>query len=179
MSLAEQITAMAWTLAIGMLAGFCYEFYRALRDVLGLKKIGTFAGDIIFWLFLTAFTFTLLVRANYGQLRLYVFIGLLLGALLFVRLLGDPAYRLVRGVLTLGGRGLRILARIMHYAWLAVTFPLRIIFMAVAFPLHLAGRLIGLGGRFAGRLARRPVGWVRSGVRRWAEGVLRKLTPRE
>lgn len=175
--LADQITAFVWTLAIGMLAGLCYEVYRAVKDAMGLKKVGTFTGDIIFWIFLTCVAFVLLVRANYGQLRLYVFIGLLIGALLFTCLLGGISYRLIRLAMRLAGRVLRFAALILFYIWRAVTFPLRIIFLTLIFPVRLGRMLLGRAGRFSGRLAGRPVNWAKGRAALWAEKILRRIAP--
>ncbi|MFZ5650580.1 MAG: spore cortex biosynthesis protein YabQ [Bacillota bacterium] len=154
MPLLEQLEVFSWTLLIGMLAGICHVVYRVLRDTLRLKKFGTFAGDIIFWLLLTAIAFMLLLRANYGQLRLYVFIGLFLGAFLFARILGNYTYRLVRWMLYMAGRIIRLMALLFYYAWKAVTFPFRVLFTVVAFPLGLIGRLLGGAGRVAGSASR-------------------------
>lgn len=177
MPLAEQITAFAWTVAIGMLAGLCYEIYRAVSDMMKLRKVGTFTGDIIFWLFLTVFAFVLLIKANYGQLRLYVFIGLLLGAFLFVRLLGGYSYRLVRWTFYVAGRFFRLAALFLYYLWRVVAFPFRIIFITLVFPVHLAGRLLGRAGRFTGRLVGRPVNSVKGRFYMVAEKILKKFTP--
>lgn len=139
-----------WTLLLGMLAGMFYVVYRVVSDTLRLKKVGTFAGDIIFWLLLTAIAFLILLKANYGQLRLYVFIGLFLGAFLFARILGNYSYRLVRWMLYMTGRIFKLIALTLYYAWRAVTFPFRIVFITVAFPARLLNRLLGGAGRVAG-----------------------------
>lgn len=173
MPLADQIVTFAYTLAIGMLAGLCYEVYRAVRDLLKLKSVGTFAGDIIFWLLLTVIAFVLLIRANYGQLRFYVFVGLLLGTFLFIRLLGGVAYRLVRWVLYQAGKVLRLVALLLYYLWMAVSFPFRLVFITVVFPVHLAGRLLGRAGRLAGR----PAGWIRGRVNLAAERLAARFRP--
>ncbi|MCL6610453.1 MAG: spore cortex biosynthesis protein YabQ [Peptococcaceae bacterium] len=177
MPLAEQMAAFAWTVAIGMLAGLCYEIYRVIRDILKPGKVGTFTGDLVFWFFLTVISFVLLIKANYGQLRLYVFIGLFLGAFLFVRVLGDFSRRLVKSAFYLAGRFFRLGGLVLHYLWLGVAFPFRIVFVAAAFPLRLAGRLLGLAGRYACRKAGRPLNPVKTKIAFWAEKLLKKLTP--
>lgn len=154
MPLLEQLEVFSWTLLIGMLAGMLHVVYRVVRDILKLKKFGTSAGDIIFWLLLTVIAFVILLKANYGQLRLYVFIGLFLGSFLFTRILGDCTYRLVRRVLHIAGKAVRLAALLLYYAWKAVTFPFRMLFMVVVFPLGLIGRLLGGAGMAAGRASR-------------------------
>lgn len=154
MPLLEQLEVFSWTLLIGVLVGICHVVYRVLRDALKLKKFGTFAGDIIFWILLTAITFMLLLKANCGQLRLYVFIGLFLGAFLFTRIFGNHTYRIVRWMLHMAGRTIRLTALLFYHVWKAVTFPFRVLFMVVVFPLGLIGRLLGGVGRVAGSASR-------------------------
>ncbi len=177
MSLAEQVVIFAWTLAIGMLAGLCYEIYRVTRDVLRLKKAGTIFGDIIFWIFLTFLSFFLLLKANNGQLRLYVFIGLLLGAAVFLRFLGDPAYRLVRWNIYLAGRLLYLMAFIVCHIWRMVILPFRIFIMALVFPLRLLSGLFGGAGGLAGGMAGRRVNAVRLKIAGWSQKILKKFVP--
>lgn len=154
MPLLDQLEVFSWTLLIGMLAGMFHVVYRVVRDILKLKKFGTFAGDIIFWLLLTVIAFVILLKANYGQLRLYVFIGLFLGAFLFTRILGNCTYRLIRWVLHIAGKTIRLVALLLYYAWKAVAFPFRMLFMVVVFPLGLIGGLLGGAGRVAGSASR-------------------------
>ncbi|MCL6479269.1 MAG: hypothetical protein K6T65_12820 [Peptococcaceae bacterium] len=178
MSLADQVVAFLWTLGLGMLAGLCCLVYRVVYDLLKLKKVGTFTGDIIFWLFLTAFAFIVLLKANYGQLRLYVFIGLLGGAFLFVRLFGGCTYRMVRRLLYMAGRFFRLLALFLYYLWRAVTFPFRIVFITVVFPFHLAGRFMGRLQMLTGRLAGRPVNRFKEKTAGLVGKLLRRFAPR-
>ena len=177
MSLDQQIAAFLWTLAIGMAAGICYEVYRAVSDRLRLRKVGTFTGDIIFWTFLTVFAFFLLIRANYGQIRLYVFIGLVLGAFLSVRLLGRPAYRLVSWLLFVAGRILQLLALCLYYLWRVITFPFRVVLLIIVFPFSLAGRLFGRAGRQVRRLVNRPVSSLKGRLYLIVRKLLDKLAP--
>lgn len=88
----EQLTAFVLTIGAGLLAGFWFDFYRAVRRVLRLEKTGTFLGDLLFSLFLTVFIFGLLLAINYGEVRFYVIMGLALGALIYWRLFSRFGY---------------------------------------------------------------------------------------
>lgn len=174
MLLIDQLEVFLWTLLAGMLAGMFHVIYRVVSDTLKLKRIGTFAGDIIFWLFLTAIAFLILLKANYGQLRLYVFIGLFLGAFLFTRCLGNYFYRLLRWLLYIAGKVLRLLALTICYIWKAFTFPFRVVLMIVIFPLRIFKRIFNGVGRWAGGVISRSTGKISSRL----TGVLKRLVPR-
>lgn len=174
MPLADQIAVFLWTLAIGMTAGLCYVIYRAISDTLRLKKVGTFAGDLVFWIILTVISFYVLLRANYGQLRLYVFIGLFVGALLFTHFLGRYSYSLVRWLFRAGGRVAGFLAMLLSYAWKLIALPFRIVFIIVIVPVQLSARLFGGMGRFAGRLTGNPYSRLKGKITTWLVGIRKK-----
>jgi len=174
--LAEQVAVFMWTLVIGMLAGLCHVIYRVISDMVRLKRIGTFAGDIIFWVFLTAVAFSGLLKANYGEMRLYVFIGLFLGAFLFNRFLGGFFYRLIRWMFYSAGRVLRLLALFFYYSWKVLTFPFRIVFITVIFPVRLFGRALGRAGRFAGKITGRFSSRARGKISNFTERLLKSLS---
>ncbi len=178
MSLDEQMVVFVWTLAIGMLTGFCYVVYSAVRDMLRLKKAGTFAGDLIFWLIVTVIAFIMLLKANYGQFRLYVFIGLFIGAFLFSRFLRVFAYKLAWRVFYMAGRTARLFALFFYYVWQALTFPFRIIFIIVIFPVRLTCGVMGRAGRLAGKLFSRPVNRIKDHIAVLAGGLLKKFIRR-
>lgn len=75
----EQILIFAGTIFIGFLVGIIYDFYWSLRDIGRPHKIATIVGDVLFWILITAFVFTCLILGNWGEVRLYVFIGLIVG----------------------------------------------------------------------------------------------------
>lgn len=171
MPLVEQMLAFLWTVAIGMFVGLCYEVYKVIIDILRLKKLGIFTGDLFFWLFLTAVAFYMLLHANYGQLRLYVFIGFLTGAFFYSRFLGDYTRKIVRWVFYSMGRIFRILALALNYIGKAVTFPFRIVFVTFIFPL----RLFGKGLAYVGRLAGQPTRALQSKINFFKSVFMEKL----
>lgn len=171
MPLVEQMLAFVWTVAIGMFVGLCYEVYKVIIDMLKLKKLGILTGDLIFWIFLTPVAFFMLLHANYGQLRLYVFIGFLTGAFVYIRFLGVHTRKAVRGVFYFTGRIFRLLTLTLYYIWNAVTFPFRIAFITFIFPLRLFGKGIG----YVGRLAGQPTRILQSKINLFKSGLMEKF----
>lgn len=110
--LANQVGVFAATFLIGMIVGFCYDYYRVLRGICKLKKIGTFLGDTIFWLAATVLVLFLLILGNWGVVRWYIFIGIGLGALLYFQFFGGAVRRLFRMKFRLAHRLWQSIARI-------------------------------------------------------------------
>lgn len=86
----------------GMAVGFCFDFYRILRWQLRLNKILTFIGDLLFSLWALGLIYFFAQKANYLELRFYLFLGSLLGVLLYLaifsRVINKMLKMLFRGI---------------------------------------------------------------------------------
>jgi len=145
--LANQVCAFAATLVIGMVAGFCYDYYRVVRGVFKLKKVGTCLGDMVFWLVTTALVFFLLVLGNWGVVRLYVFIGLGLGASFYFQFLSGVSSRLLRFKFYLFHEAWRLIVRITFFLWKIILLPVRLVALVLSYPLNFTRFLFKKTGR--------------------------------
>lgn len=181
MPLAEQIYLFIMLVAAGMLAGFCYDLYKVTRSKLRLKRTGTFLGDIFFWLFLTCISFYLLLQLNAGEVRIYVFLGLALGALLYMQLMGKLTYRLLDRLFLLIGRLIKTIISILFFLWKIIITPFRILFMIIFFPFKLIGRFFSVTGVGAKKIARRlvlgPAGRLKAGLFLPLKSIWTKMKP--
>lgn len=89
--LTKQVCELLFTVVIGIMAGFLYDIYRLLRYKYRLKRIASDFADLFFWLIITLVVFTLLLLGNKGEIRLYILLGLILGAFLYMRFLSSRA----------------------------------------------------------------------------------------
>jgi spore cortex biosynthesis protein YabQ len=105
----------------GLAIGLLFDLYRLLRWLLRPGRVGTYVGDLLFWLVLTPILFFLLLSTNGGELRLYVFVVLAVGCLLYFRLFSRWFLRLA----TAFWRGVRRVARGLERAMLGT---LRVLF---------------------------------------------------
>lgn len=173
--LVSQVYAFAATIATGAAAGFCYDYYRVVREVFRLKKAGTLVGDAVFWLVTTALVFFLLLRGNGGEVRLYVFIGLGLGALVYFYFFSGPVKRLVRLKFFLLHRTWGILVRSVLLLWTALLFPFRLLAFLLSYPLGLLRDLLHGSARGLRTAFRRLAAGL--GLRRIGSNLAR-LVPR-
>jgi spore cortex biosynthesis protein YabQ len=169
-SLVSQAHAFAATIVTGMAAGFCYDYYRVVRAVFRLKKMGTCLGDIIFWLVATALVFFLLLLGNRGEMRLYVLAGLGLGALIYHCLLSKYVSRLVRFKFFLFHKTWELLVKLTLFLWMVALFPFRLVILVLSCPLVFVRRSLKKAGRklraafynLAGRRVERGVAGIRA-----------------
>lgn len=142
----EQGKIFLITVAIGGLAGFLYDVYRVVRVRNNLRGWPGALGDLLFWAVATAVVFLLLLQTNQGELRLYVVLGLLGGALLYFSSMSRFAFRFVDFVWHLAGKVENLLFVLLEYLGRALLFPLRRSFIVIVWPLKVSYS----GGRYLG-----------------------------
>ena len=68
----------------GVLIGLLFDFFRITRKVISTNDIVTYLEDIIFWILSGAIVLYSIFIFNNGQLRLFLFLGLIIGALFYM-----------------------------------------------------------------------------------------------
>jgi len=111
---------------IGM--GVVFDSYRIISDELRINRWWVPVFDILYWIAATVVVFQVLSASNEGEVRLYVFIGLLLGIGLYHWLFGRFVVRMVHNLI----RAVKALARFTVRAFvLLVIRPLQLLFKLV------------------------------------------------
>lgn len=95
-----------------------FRFHRAVQALL----------DIAYWAAATVFVFKALLYANYGEVRVFIFIGLAIGVLLYA-LLAGPWYR-------------RLAVRLLRLLKAAFLYTVRIVRVLLIRPLLFLYRLL-------------------------------------
>lgn len=83
---AEQILVFLMLVLLGHCIGVIYDLYRVIRRAHGLKKWGTNLGDAVFWIIVTAVTYLFLLEYIWGEVRIYVFIAMILGFYIYLKI---------------------------------------------------------------------------------------------
>ncbi len=126
-SLSTQLYAFGIVMLAGISLGVLFDFFRVIR---GLLRPGFFATpllDLLFWVICTPVLILYLLLANWGELRGYVAIALVLGFAFYKLFLGG----IVLTLLLLVVRG------VSNFLSLIITFVLWLI----AFPVRLLARI--------------------------------------
>lgn len=160
--LLDQFYYFAFTVLIGVVAGFCYDLYKVTRGTLRLRKIGTALGDILFWIMLTGVVFTLLLVGNGGEVRLYVLIGLALGAVIYLNILSRSATSLLQFAFKTVHNIWQLFIRLITLLWRVICLPFRAVYLVVAVPL---GLVAGLMGKISHKLFGKPLRSVKRSLR--------------
>ncbi|MFZ5945265.1 MAG: spore cortex biosynthesis protein YabQ [Bacillota bacterium] len=129
-SIYDQIFAFAVTICIGILGGMLFDIYRVFRGLWKPKKIGTFIGDLIFWLLLTCMVFLLLLFGNWGEIRIYVFIGIGIGCWFYLKFFSPKFKIFLRKIFIAVGKALR-------FIWRVIIWPFKMAVRILLIPLGL------------------------------------------
>jgi len=68
----------------GVLIGILFDFFRILRKSFKTADFITYLQDITFWILTGILTLYFIFIYNNGEIRLYVFLGIILGILLYM-----------------------------------------------------------------------------------------------
>lgn len=78
---------------IGLFIGFVFDLFRALRKSIKTSNIFTYIEDIIFWIIVGFIIISTILKFNYGELRLYIFIGMLFGVITYFLVLSNKVVK--------------------------------------------------------------------------------------
>ncbi len=92
MTLQEQFTTITYMVLAGIYLGMALETFRRFSPIFKQRKVLVYCLEVCFWLMQTFILFYILYLANYGELRLYVFLACLLGFSIYKALLA-PSYQ--------------------------------------------------------------------------------------
>jgi spore cortex biosynthesis protein YabQ len=79
----------------GLVIGLVYDLCRCIRKILKSNKGITFFLDIIFWITSAGICFYFLNFSNEGEIRGFIFIGFLLGIILYFLVVGNKFVNII------------------------------------------------------------------------------------
>ncbi|OLS03006.1 spore cortex biosynthesis protein YabQ [Tissierella creatinophila] len=71
----------------GIVLGLLYDAYRAMRKIFKPKKVLGIVEDLLLWVIITFVVFIFLLRYLNGVFRAFVFIGFIIGAFFYLKIL--------------------------------------------------------------------------------------------
>lgn len=79
----------------GNIVGVIFDGYRTLRQLFRPGFWGTSIGDTVFWLIVTSLTYLFLMLISWGEVRFYVFLGIVIGLIIYLKLFSKTVRRLL------------------------------------------------------------------------------------
>jgi len=115
-SLQVQFLTLGLMLLSGLGLGAAYDGYRVVSHRLGFSRLWLPVLDLLYWAAATLAVFQVLAEANEGEVRLFVFIGLLLGVSCYFWLFSRAVVALVEWLIAAAQTVIRLLYRVFDLA---------------------------------------------------------------
>lgn len=89
MEVYTQVFSLIVTVGIGMLLSSIFDFCRAARGLFRLNRAMTALLDGVYWLVAVIVTFACLLYSNWAQMRFYIFLGMIGGAVFYYKFISQ------------------------------------------------------------------------------------------
>ncbi|NLM24886.1 MAG: spore cortex biosynthesis protein YabQ [Firmicutes bacterium] len=122
-SLSVQLYAFAITIIAGATTGLLFDLYRLSRGYLRPGLVATAVMDLFFWLVVAPVLTVYLLLANWGQLRFYVLVGILLGLALYYLVFSRLVIHFCLCFFDIIGK---VLSLVYQIVFVVVTWPIRL-----------------------------------------------------
>ncbi len=142
-----QLYQFSIMLLAGMALGVVFDTYRTFRLKARPGAVVTVVMDALFWVIATLLLLGAVFYASWGEVRVYVFIGVATGAWLYFRLASPVVLRFLRWLWRVTGRVTRFVVRVAYYVFVVpVLLVYRVVSRVVGtllLPFIAAFRLVG------------------------------------
>jgi spore cortex biosynthesis protein YabQ len=135
-----QFSTLGLTVALGVVMGILFDFYRAIRSLRKWKKGWGHLADFAVWLVFTVMVFAVLLYSNWGEVGIHIFFGIGLGLLCYFRLASRKVLKLFR--LSLGTilQGWAMLVKGLKFVLRVVFYPIFLLIKGLLFPVQFLAR---------------------------------------
>ena len=95
----NQTYVFLWSLFVGGILAVIFDFFRILRRKGNTKNYIVYIQDVIYWIIVTFIIIMSAFITNDGELRGYMFIGYILGAIVYIVTISQFILKFVNKVL--------------------------------------------------------------------------------
>lgn len=97
----QDVSSFYATIYGGILIGFLFDFYRALRSNFKIIKYISILFDIVFWILVTTIVFITINTVEHFELRYYHFIALFIGFILYYNIISRFVLTFINKIISL------------------------------------------------------------------------------
>ncbi len=127
MTLEVQFVTLFLMIGCGAALGTGFDMIGVVSQRFRLHTAVLALLDVAYWVAAVLLVFRVLFYANYGEVRLFVFIGLSIGAILYFWLLGGIVRRTLGMIITFIVGVLRFVARVVRVVLRPVVYLVRLV----------------------------------------------------
>ena len=108
----------------GVIIGVLFDFFRILRRTIKTSNIITYIEDVLFWILTGLLVLYNIWYFNNGEIRLYMFLGIILGVLIYMSTLSNILIKIFSKIL-------QIIIKILELPFKTITSIFRKIITAI------------------------------------------------
>jgi len=169
-SLEAQWLTMGWMTASGIILGVLLDIYRVIKGRFRFKGWVVSLIDLLYWTVAAGLVFGLLMWSNWGVLRFYVFLAVILGIVLYYFWMSRTMIRLISWTIRLAEWMIRIVLRTLYVTfWVPLTYAWTVLCFTGAWTIRLLLMLL----RIIRRITIADV-WL---IRPWTRYVRPRIIP--
>ncbi len=127
LSISDQVIVFLWSVVCGAAIAFVYDLFRIFRKAIKTGSLVTFVQDVLYWLITSVIMFLTSYYSNDGELRGFLFLGALIGAVLYALMFS----RLIMGSSLFI---IRVTVKIVRFISFVVSYPFRMVFRLLVIP---------------------------------------------
>lgn len=84
------------TIAAGLIVGIMFDSYRSIRSFKKPNRLMEAISDIMFWILVSLIIFTFFMYTNNAAIRYYTFIGIFIGAIIYLKIISKKVLGFMR-----------------------------------------------------------------------------------
>ncbi len=141
--ISSQVNIFLYSIFGGLLIGLIFDLFRIKRKAIKTGRILLFFEDLFFWLLVAMVMFSVVYYSNDGEIRGFIFLGTLLGVVLYGLLLSRAVMKSSMAIISVTVKIFQLVCKIL-------SFPIKIFLKLMSAPSKYAAKKT----LFAARTAR-------------------------
>ena len=125
-SLIGQVELITFGLLSGIITGVFFDIYRLIRGLQNPNKFLTIIQDLLFWTLTSIVVFIFLMYTNKGYINFYVYVSLIIGVYLYLKLLSRAFIKVQYRSLKFNGKVFRVARNVILYPANLLFYKLKI-----------------------------------------------------
>ncbi len=130
-----QFQALIAMTLFGFAMGIVFDIYREVKTIFKLRPMTTNFWDLIVWLVFLVAAYGVLLYINYGQVRLFIFMAIALGLVIYFRFFSKIVQKPIHIFLF-------IILKVLAVIWKVLRIPFALVLRILMLPANLVSLLI-------------------------------------
>lgn len=116
-----QLMSIIISIFAGLMIGLLFDLYRTINYFAKPSKAFLHFMDLLFWVLTGCTVFFMLLKADYAELRVYTFIGIIMGLFIYFKLFTEYVLRFYRAIIYVVGKTIRLI-------FIFITYPVKLVY---------------------------------------------------